>query len=95
MLNRLEKAVLQEIRAAAPEISAALGEQLDGVIASNRENTNAGFFTTLRPCRTNTLIEGPHSIGNVFAKIEDAKSNDLRLVQKGRPYPHVRRCFHR
>lgn len=68
-LNSLEKAVLQAIRASRPEIALALDEQLENIEVSDRENTSAGFYTTMKPTRTKTLIEAPRVIGNVFAKI--------------------------
>jgi hypothetical protein len=68
-LNNLERAVLQVICASRPEIAPALDEQLENIEVSARENTNAGFFTTMRPTRTKTPIKEPRVIGNVFAKI--------------------------
>jgi hypothetical protein len=69
-LNNLEKAVFQVIRASRPEVALALDEQLEGIVVSSRENTNTGFFTTMRPLHTQALIKQPRVIGNVFAKIE-------------------------
>jgi hypothetical protein len=69
-LNSLEKAVLQQIRVTRPEIAPVLDEQLEGMVVASRENTDAGFFTTLKPRSTKPLIKQPSTIGNVFAKIE-------------------------
>jgi hypothetical protein len=68
-LNPLENAILQAIRAAKPEVAVALDEQLDAVIVTSRENTGAGFFTTMRPLNTKTLISQTGAMGNIFAKI--------------------------
>jgi hypothetical protein len=70
ILNDLEKAVLREISISTPEISRALDEQLEGIVVSSRENTNVGFYTTLRPKRVSALIKQPRTVGNVFAKIQ-------------------------
>jgi hypothetical protein len=69
-LNSLEKAVLQQIRVSRPEIALALDEQLEDVAVYKRENTNAGFFTSLQPRNTKTLIKQARAIGDVFAKVE-------------------------
>jgi hypothetical protein len=69
-LNSLEKAVLQVIRATRPEVAPALDAQLEDIVVSSRENTNAGFFTTMKPLHTKMLIQQPRVIGNVFARIE-------------------------
>jgi hypothetical protein len=69
-LNSLERAVLHQIGAATPEIAMALNEQLEGVVVSKRENTNAGFFTTLQTRNVKTTIKQARAIGNVFARIE-------------------------
>jgi hypothetical protein len=69
VLYSLAKAVLEAFRAANLEIAPALGEQLQDVLVANRENTNVGFFTTLRPRHTRTPIRQPRVLGNVYAKI--------------------------
>ncbi len=68
-LNPLENAILQAIRSAKPEIAPALDEQLRNVVVSSRENTGAGFLTTMQPANTKTLIPQTRAIGNIFAKI--------------------------
>ena len=68
-LNPLESAILQAIRATKPEVALALDEQLHAVVVTSRENTGAGFFTTMRPLNAKTLISQTGAIGNIFAKI--------------------------
>ena len=69
-LYRLEKAILQSIATSKPEIAPALELQLEHIEVSSRQNTNAGFFTVMRPVRSNALIKHVRVLGNVFAKIE-------------------------
>jgi len=69
-LSELEKAILREIRIIRPDIARALDEQLEDMIVVSRENTNAGFYTTLRPQKVSTLIKQSRTVGNVFAKIQ-------------------------
>ena len=68
-LNKLEKAVLQEMLRQAPADRFSLEEQIRGASALSRNNTGAGFYTKLRP-REITKRIGAKVIGNVFADIK-------------------------
>ena len=68
-LNKLEKAVLEEILRQAPADRFSLEEQLRGASALGRNNTGVGFYTRLRPGETTKRI-GAKVIGNVFADIK-------------------------
>src|SRR5262245_12928880 len=69
-LNDLEKDILRVISLERPESAQEPKEQQEDIVIARRENTNTGFFTTLRPQKVNALIKHPRTVGNVFAKVQ-------------------------
>ena len=73
-LSNLERAVLREIARQVPGHEQAFEAQLDGASVVERENTGAGFFTTL------SVASGPPADGL------KSPVGDVRAIVTGRKY---------
>ena len=61
--TELEGAALRSIFSEAPELAAALERQLAAATVTERENSGAGFFTTIRVPDHGPRVESPTVLG--------------------------------
>jgi hypothetical protein len=78
-LNRLEKAVLEEILCQAGGDALPLREQIQGAFVVDRINTGAGFYTRLQTERRGEPI-GARIIGDVAAQIKGLSNPMIFLL---------------
>lgn len=67
-LTNFERVVISTILAEEPEYVEALSQQLQSVVVEARENTGAGFFTTLSVSNPAVALSGPLGL-KVYARI--------------------------
>ena len=72
-LISLERAVLLAIADQVPAIAEALISQLAEVVVSDRENTGAGFYTTLSVSAGQPIVGVSSPVGDIGAKVESVE----------------------
>jgi hypothetical protein len=69
--TELEEAALHAIFAETPALAPMLEQQLEKAAVANRENTGAGFFTTIVTSEGVPQVNTPRVLGNeTYARIE-------------------------
>ncbi|CAA9531683.1 MAG: hypothetical protein AVDCRST_MAG31-2452 [uncultured Sphingomonas sp.] len=62
-LTQLEEAALRSIFSETPELAAGLERQLEAATVIERENSGAGFFTTIRVPEDAERVKSPKVLG--------------------------------
>lgn len=78
--THLEQAALRAIFEETPELTAGLTKQLEVAVATKRENSGAGFFTTIQVSDRAETLESPRVLGQVTYALVQGLTYGLGFV---------------
>jgi hypothetical protein len=76
----LEHAVLRSIFSETPELAATLDQQLEQAKVTERQNSGAGFFTTIAVCENAPRLESTRYLGRQTHASVDGLEHGLGFV---------------